>query len=162
MVPIVSCRVYRHVYSVCIEISFQSGLHRCPEFHQYSLSTTISSFILEILKCPDFRGLNVCTLIQMRPWTSVLISSTFQGVLLEWFFCTITTEYSPDIIKMLKQILEDMYIDPELLEMLTDDDKEMLFRKMREEQVRRWKLCENKLEIQERRCPPKKTARKVS
>ena len=26
-----------------------------------------------LVRCPDFRGLNVCTLIQMGPWTSVLI-----------------------------------------------------------------------------------------
>ena len=25
-----------------------------------------------LVRCPDFRGLNVCTLIQMGPWTSVL------------------------------------------------------------------------------------------
>ena len=63
---------------------------------------------------------------------------------------------------MLKQILEQMYIDPELLELLSDDDKELLFRKMREEQVRRWKAQEEKLEVQERGNPPKKTPRKVT
>ena len=26
-----------------------------------------------LVRCPDFRGLNVCTLIQMGPWISVLI-----------------------------------------------------------------------------------------
>ena len=26
-----------------------------------------------LVRCPDFRGLNVCTLIQMGPWTSVLV-----------------------------------------------------------------------------------------
>ena len=65
-------------------------------------------------------------------------------------------------VNMLKQILEQMYVDAELLELLSDDDKELLFRKMREEQVRRWKLQEEKIEIQERRHPPKRTPKKVS
>ncbi len=50
-----------------------------------------------------------------------------------------------------------MYVDPELLEQLSDEFKEVLFRKMREEQVRRWN--EKEQELQER--PAKKTARKV-
>ncbi len=50
-----------------------------------------------------------------------------------------------------------MYVDPELLEQLSDEFKEVLFRKMREEQVRRWN--EKEQELEER--PAKKTARKV-
>ena len=39
-----------------------------------------------------------------------------------------------------------MYIDPELLEQLEDEQKQVLFIKMREEQLRRWRLYEEAAE----------------
>lgn len=60
---------------------------------------------------------------------------------------------------MLRQILTEMYIDPDVLEALNEDQKKTLFLKMRQEQVRRWQEREDKLEREGdtgRRAKPKK------
>ncbi|XP_010896705.2 SH2 domain-containing protein 4A [Esox lucius] len=45
---------------------------------------------------------------------------------------------------MLAQILQEMWVDPEVLEALSEDQRRILFLKMRQEQVRRWTEREEK------------------
>ncbi|KAL5457707.1 hypothetical protein EMCRGX_G034994 [Ephydatia muelleri] len=63
---------------------------------------------------------------------------------------------------MLKQVLHDMKVEPDLLELLSEDQKELLFAKIREEQKRRWCLKEKDLEKQESVSPPKRTPAKIN
>ena len=65
-------------------------------------------------------------------------------------------------MSILAEILREMYVDPELLDQLSMEQRDVLFRKMREEQVHRWQVNDRKLEEKEKQQHPKRTEPKVS
>lgn len=64
-------------------------------------------------------------------------------------------------MSILSEIVKQMYVEPELLEMLSEENKQVLFRKIREEQVKQWIKKDKELEKKKKFFAKKRTPRKV-